>query len=57
MKYQGEKHSYKNRVCGMEMSQKTAAFECTYNNKAYYFCADVCLKEFETDPEKYIHHH
>jgi len=57
MKHREKEHSFKDPVCGMEVSRMTATSEFTYDNKTYYFCADVCLKEFEADPEKYIHHH
>jgi len=57
MKKREEERNFKDLVCGMEVSRLTAVSESTYNKKIYYFCADVCQKEFDADPEKYIHHH
>ena len=56
MKQQSDR-SFKDPVCGMEVSRITATEEYVYQGKAYYFCARVCLEAFEADPEKYIHQH
>lgn len=34
----------------LDVTDKTA--HCEYKGKAYYFCSDSCLKDFEKDPEK-----
>lgn len=44
-------------VCDMKLSRDTAAEELDYDGKTYYFCAEVCRKMFEADPDKYIHRH
>jgi len=48
---------FRDPVCGMEISRMTAIEECDYQGKTYYFCADVCRKAFEAEPEKYIRQH
>jgi len=59
MKQQSNEHerSFKDPVCGMEVSRMTAADELTYEGKTYYFCAATCRKAFEVEPKKYIRHH
>ncbi len=54
---QFDKDSFKDPVCGMEVSRKTAIDVCDYHGKTYYFCAEVCRNAFEAEPEKYIGHH
>jgi len=44
----------KDPVCGMRLSQRTAAFELQHAGKTYYFCAAVCRDAFEVNPEKYL---
>ena len=46
---------YKDPVCGMEVSYKTAPETAIYQKKEYFFCAEVCRRAFEEDPEQYIH--
>lgn len=41
-------------ICKMEVDEKTAKFKSEYKEKAYYFCAPGCKKEFDDNPEKYI---
>jgi YHS domain-containing protein len=57
MKQHNGEQSAKDPVCGMEISRKSAPEELTYQGKTYYFCADICRKVFEADPEKHIPHH
>lgn len=57
MKRQNEEHPFTDPVCGMELSQKSAVEETTYQGKTYYFCAPTCRKTFEADPKKYVGHH
>jgi YHS domain-containing protein len=40
-------------VCGMEVDEKTAADQSTYENKTYYFCSKDCKTTFDADPEEY----
>ena len=48
---------FKDPVCGMEVSRMTVIEECDYQDKTYYFCAGICRKAFEAEPEKYIRQH
>lgn len=57
MKRQSEERSFKDPVCGMEVSRITAMEEFDYQGKIFYFCARSCREKFEAEPEKYIHHH
>lgn len=54
MKQQNEEHPVTDPVCGMELSQRSAVEEATYQGKTYYFCAPTCRKAFEADPKKYV---
>lgn len=57
MKQLSQNQSYKDPVCGMEISPMTAIEVYNYKRKTYYFCAAVCREAFEADPGKYRHHH
>ena len=57
MKQQDDERSFKDPVCGMEVSHTTAIEECVYQGKPYYFCAATCREAFEAEPEKYILQH
>lgn len=52
-----DERSFKDPVCGMEVSRITAAEEYVYQGKTYYFCARTCLATFTAEPGKYIRHH
>jgi len=54
---QEDEHDFRDPVCGMTVSQMTAADELIYDDKIFYFCAKVCRETFEANPEKYIPHH
>ena len=54
MKRQFNEPCFKDPVCGMEVSRKTAREESVYLGKAYYFCSGICREAFEAEPEKYI---
>ncbi len=45
----------KDLVCGMEVDPKTATHKSTYQGKTYYFCSPGCKRDFDKEPEKYIH--
>jgi len=49
--------SYRDPVCGMEVSPITAIEVYDYKHKTYYFCAAICKEAFETEPQKYVQHH
>jgi len=57
MKRQHDERSFKDPVCGMEVSRATAIEELAYQGKTYYFCAPSCKEAFEAEPEKYLRHH
>ncbi len=57
MKRQRNEYSYKDPVCGMEVSYTTAVEEFPYQSKVYYFCSGAFRDAFEADPERYIRHH
>jgi YHS domain-containing protein len=56
MRYHVDEQRYKDPVCGMEISRKTAAAECAHLGKTYFFCSGGCREAFEGDPEKYLRH-
>ncbi len=41
-------------VCMMEVDEKSAKNISEYKGKKYYFCASLCKKKFEEEPEKYV---
>lgn len=43
----------KDVVCGMTIDSETAQFKSDYKGQTYYFCALVCKRSFDQDPEKY----
>lgn len=43
----------KDPVCGMQVDEEEAEFRTEYKGKTYYFCAEMCQKKFEKDPEKF----
>lgn len=57
MRKQSNERSFKDPVCGMEVSRSTAIDEFVHQGKTYYFCARTCREAFEADPEKFIPQH
>lgn len=57
MKRPMQEPSFKDPVCGMEVSRTTAADELLYRGKVSYFCAGVCREAFEAEPEKFMKRH
>ncbi|MEO0084878.1 MAG: heavy metal translocating P-type ATPase [candidate division WOR-3 bacterium] len=45
---------YKDPVCGMEVSDATAAGKFEYQGITYYFCSLSCLEKFKADPQKFL---
>lgn len=41
-------------VCGMTVSEGSAAGRSTYKGKGYLFCSTSCLSKFEKDPARYL---
>ncbi len=54
MKHQHIEPSFKDPVCGMEVSRLSAIEELEYQGETYYFCAGICREAFEAEPGKYI---
>ena len=52
---ENKKQIVQDPVCGMWIEPKDAAAEIIYNGKIFYFCAPGCKREFENEPEKYLH--
>jgi YHS domain-containing protein len=40
-------------VCKMQIDENTAAGKSDYKGKTYYFCAPVCKRKFDENPERY----
>jgi membrane fusion protein, copper/silver efflux system len=50
-----EAEKAKDLVCGMDVDPKSPnTFKTQYKGKTYYFCAEMCKKTFEANPEKYV---
>ena len=43
----------KDPVCGMQVSEQSAAGQSEYHGKTYYFCSPACKSTFDKNPEKY----
>ena len=41
-------------VCKMKVDESKAAAKSDYHGKTYYFCAVVCQRKFDEQPEKYL---
>lgn len=57
MERQSDERTFKDPVCGMEVSRMTAIAELEYRGKALYFCSGACRDAFEAAPGKYLKHH
>lgn len=44
----------KDPVCGMTVDPMHSRFMATHEGCTYYFCAEGCLKAFESNPGKYL---
>jgi P-type Cu+ transporter len=45
---------FRDPVCGMDVNAHEAAGSFQYQGKWYYFCAEFCLQQFRSDPEKFL---
>ena len=45
---------YIDPVCWTKVSSDMKDFRTTYLMRTYYFCSESCLKDFLSDPEKYL---
>jgi Cu+-exporting ATPase len=41
-------------VCGMQVDPAKAAGTSEYQGTTYYFCAPVCKRKFEANPQQYL---
>ena len=57
MKHEDNQRTYKDPVCGMELSPNTATDEFEYKGKVYYFCAPACRETFQATPEVFVRQH
>lgn len=46
--------TYKDPVCGMDITAESAAGKSEYKGQTYYFCSPGCKKSFDKEPEKYV---
>ena len=46
--------TYKDPVCGMEVTTETAAGKSEYKGHTYYFCSVADKEIFDKNPGKYI---
>ncbi len=42
-------------VCGKKMNVNKAHIVIDYQGEEYYLCCPLCQREFEQNPQKYIH--
>ena len=41
-------------VCGMKVDEEKAAGQSEHENRTYYFCASLCKRNFDRNPEKCV---
>jgi YHS domain-containing protein len=41
-------------VCKMQVDENKSAGKSDYNGKTYYFCAPVCKRKFDENPQQYL---
>jgi Cu+-exporting ATPase len=46
--------TFKDPVCGMEVTPETAAGKSEYQGRTYYFCSMADKETFDKNPEKYV---
>jgi P-type Cu+ transporter len=46
--------TFKDPVCGMEVTPETAAGKSEYQGRTYYFCSIADKETFDKKPEKYV---
>lgn len=47
-------NTFKDPVCGMDVTPATAAGKTEYQGETYYFCSPGCKSAFDREPEKYL---
>ncbi len=48
------KNTFKDPVCGMDISKPSDERKFEYEGRTYFFCSPGCLEKFKNDPEKYF---
>jgi YHS domain-containing protein len=48
--------TFKDPVCGMEVTYETAKARSEYDGQTYYFDSLECKEAFDKDPERYVPH-
>ncbi len=46
--------TFKDPVCGMDVTAEAAAGTSEYDRQTYYFCSPGCKRSFDKEPEKYL---
>ena len=46
--------TFRDPVCGMEVTSETAAGKSEYQGRTYYFCSIADKETFDKNPEKYV---
>ncbi|MFH1185971.1 MAG: YHS domain-containing protein [Chloroflexota bacterium] len=46
-------NTFRDPVCGMDVTSQEAAGTSEYHGTVYYFCSLGCKQTFEQQPEKY----
>lgn len=45
--------TFKDPVCGMELTADTVEATSEYEGRTYYFCSSDCQETFEQEPARY----
>jgi YHS domain-containing protein len=53
MRFKGEAMAI-DPVCKMKVDESKAVGKSEYRGTTYYFCAAVCKRKFDEQPEKYL---
>lgn len=46
--------TFKDPVCGGEVTPQSAGATSEYKGTTYYFCCSGCKRSFDKEPEKYL---
>ena len=46
---------YHCQVCGVKLNRNKAYIKKEYDGMEYFLCCPLCQKEFEQNPEEYVH--
>lgn len=49
-----EEDAMQDPVCGMDVTQDTAAAAWEYEGTTYLFCSTGCMERFREDPQRYL---